>query len=117
MIRIDAIAHKDQRYPTVGDWAFKNGDLQILVSDTGVMDYNFLVALHEMIEAYLCKKTNISSAMVDEWDKSFPNEFDPGSLQHCPYRDQHKLAEAVERLVAHELNVDWKAYEETLRGL
>ena len=43
-ITIDTIPHNQQRYPTVGDWAFdSNGNLIIAVSDLGDWRYNALV--------------------------------------------------------------------------
>src|SRR5215467_14962981 len=44
------------RYPTVGDWQFKpDGSLHITVARMSDRRYEFLVGLHELVEALLCK--------------------------------------------------------------
>ena len=118
MITISCIPHEKQRYPTTGDWLFtRAGDLTISVSDTGVQHYNFLLALHEMIEAYLCKAAGISGSVVDNWDLAHLDSKNPGGLPGCPYAKQHEIAELIEYLVAKKLDVDWKTYEEALEKL
>jgi len=118
------IPHASQRYPTVGDWIASRGHLRhVLVSNTGHDDYNFLVALHEQIEAWLCLKRGITQECVDAFDQAFEaarpdgNTDEPGDAPDAPYRREHRFAESIERLVAHELGVDWAAYEAALAAL
>ena len=63
---IETISHKAQKYPTVGDWRNDpDGTLRIRVSDMKNEDYEFLIALHELVEQHLCKKRGITVAAVD----------------------------------------------------
>lgn len=107
-IVIDTIPHRDQPYPTVGNWWFDGfGDLHINISKMGNDDSEFLVAIHEIIEAYLCKKSKIRQEDVDKWDLEHLECKEPGNLPDCPYYYPHHAAEFAERLVAIELGVDW----------
>lgn len=119
-ILIKTIPNSEQRYPTVGDWWFEeNGDLQIRVSDMGNSKYEFLVAYHELLEVMLCKDRGISQEVVDAFDIQFEKEREegkhsedeePGYASDAPYKNEHFIAEAVERIAANELNVDWETY-------
>lgn len=125
MITIESIPHALHRYPTVGDWindAF--GDLHIRVSSTGNWRYDFLVALHELIEATLCNERGIDEPTIAEFDMRFEEQRElgmvqgePGHALDAPYRKEHQFAESIERAVAEELGVDWGEYEATLERL
>ena len=103
-IYIEIIDSKDQRYPTDGDWQFvevfeDNGreeKLNIKVSRQENPDEELAIAIHELIEAYLCKKHGISEESVDKWDFSHPDSDDPGSIEGCPYFWEHMIATAIE---------------------
>lgn len=114
------IPHSHQRYDTVGDWQAAGGDITIRVSKLSDPRYEKLVALHEVVEALLCKWTGISEESVDEWDRTFtPEGGEPGDDRNCPYHAQHTIASVVERLAADLLGVDWNLYLaslDTLRG-
>lgn len=126
-ISIETIPHKSQRYETVGDWTIdQNGDITIKVSETGTRDYNFLVALHELVEVYLCQKRGITQEAVDKFDMEFEklreksltlSTEEPGDQKDAPYRKEHCCASGVERHLASELNVTWADYETVLNSL
>lgn len=116
-IIIETIPHAQQRCNTCSDWQFLGDDLIIRVFETGNWRYNALVGLHEMVEALLCKHKRISQDVVDAWDMEHPELDDPGSAKGCPYRNSHLLAIHLESDLAIVLNVDWKEYEATLKGL
>lgn len=118
-ITIETINHHDQRYPTVGDWQWKAPDeLLIRVSDTGAWRSTFLVALHELVEAMLCRQARVSEAAVDAFDMGPGAHLDePGELPDAPYHDQHVIAHIVERIVAQALKVEWTEHEERIAGL
>lgn len=135
-IYIDTIEHSAQRYATVGDWiltppkvALGNGGsveacrLTIHVSRMNNKDYEFLVGIHEAIEAYLCYRRGISQASVDSFDKQFENdrepgdESEPGDSPDAPYRREHFTATTIERMLAAELGVDWNEYDKTVNQL
>jgi hypothetical protein len=117
-IVIETIDHSKQRYPTVGDWQIgKAGNLHITVSKMSDQRYEFLVAAHEMIEAYLAIHAGVSPKAVDRFDKAYEanrkpgDDSEPGDDPRAPYHKQHVFAEKVERLLAAELGVDWQAYD------
>jgi hypothetical protein len=130
---IETIPHTSQRYPTVGDWQFGSTltiggslALRIKVSDLNNPDYEFLIGLHELIEAYLCHRAGISERDVDRFDRQFEESGpsvafgdtgEPGDDPAAPYHRQHVFASAIERLMAHELGIDWTAYSATLDAL
>lgn len=116
-VRILTILHHHQRYATVGDWQFRFDDLFVNVSSLDNEDYEFLVGLHEMIEAYLCLKAGISEESVTEFDTSFAGVGEPGDDPRAPYHNQHKFAMHIEQLVALELGVDWEAYADAIDDL
>jgi hypothetical protein len=109
-----SIPHRLHRYPTLGDWAYGPNYIEVSVSETGNDDYSFLLFIHEMIEAYLCKKAGISGQQVDNWDKTHLYSDDPGSLPDCPYAEQHFRAEGIESLLASYLGINWRSYGEFL---
>ena len=115
-VLIQTIKPAEQRYQTVGDW-YNDGDQTVIrVSDTGDPDHSFLVAVHELVEWYLCQKAGISAAAVDEFDHRELREpyLEHGDMPDAPYHRQHDAALCVERVLAHELGIDWQMYEERL---
>ena len=113
-IRIKTIPSSEQVYPTVRDWRFdEQGNLNIFVSDMGNWKYETLVAVHELVEALLCKDRGIKKEDVDDFDIEFEknrvegNEDEPGDDINAPYRKEHFFATDIERLIAGQLGVDW----------
>lgn len=137
------------RYPTVGDWQMREDpEAQAYVGEVTVADlsdpqhpadsrvghWNFLVALHELVEMYLCCVRRVPEATVDAFDLAWPTvrprpplppgdedcrcppadrdlavracaAEEPGLCRHCPYRAAHEDAMAVEELVARQLGL------------
>lgn len=123
-ILIETVPHKEQAYPTVGDWRrHPDGTLHIKVSEEIGDKYALLVALHELVEVTLCEDRGIQCSVVDTFDKNFEarredgNEDEPGDDPACPYKNEHFFATNLERAMAHEMQVDWKAYEESIYAL
>jgi hypothetical protein len=123
-ITIKTIPHRNQRYDTVGDWYFDGkGNLTILVSEMKCRRYEILVGLHEWIEAELCRERGIDEAEVTTFDLAFEgrralgNTDEPGDDKMAPYYNEHQFATCVERLMALELGVDWKEYDEKVSSL
>lgn len=112
-IVIETIPHKSQRYPTLGDWQWRDHEtLLITVSDTGNWRMNMLIAIHEMVEVVLCKSVGISQEVVDHFDiHEAKDSDDPGDLIEAPYRDQHCFATAVERMMCAAMGISWSFYE------
>lgn len=119
-IEIKTIPHKKQRYETCGDyWENEKGDIHIRVSEMRNPRYEFLVALHEMVEQFLTRERGIKEADITEFDINFEKqremgihkaEDEPGDDVEAPYRREHFVATNIERILANELGIDWKSY-------
>ena len=128
-IEMQTIDHAKQRYPTVGDWWFSPSfnplSIAMLVRVSKMPDwrYEFLVGIHEMIEAGLCKYAGVHEDAVTAFDEAYearrqPDDLsEPGDDEAAPYHRQHQLATEIERRLAQELGVDWERYEAIVNGL
>ena len=123
-IQLRTIPHSEQRYETCGDWEnLPEGSLRISVSDMGNDDYAFLVAIHELVEVWLCNKRGITDEAVSafdiEYEKNRPegDESEPGNHPDAPYRKEHFFATNIERMIALELGLDWEKYSKAVRSL
>ena len=106
---------------TGADWYFdQSGDMQIRISKMSDWRYEFALAVHEMVEAGLCKHNGVTQQMVDEFDipyeKSHTKKCNAGDEPDAPYQKEHCLATAAERIVASELGLDWLAYDQELEA-
>jgi hypothetical protein len=115
IIETKIIPHNEQRYNTVGDYIEQDGKIVVMTSELGHEDMNFLLSLHEVIEAYLCRKHDICFQAIDDFDKNFTGEGEPGDSEQAPYHLEHLFAEIIERRVAMELGVNWSAYEAKIK--
>jgi hypothetical protein len=123
-IVIQTIPHASHPYSTCGDWRRgPDGTLNITVSEEIGDEYALLVAVHELIEVALCEKRGITTEAVDNFDKSYEihrpegDDSEPGDDSAAPYRKEHFFATNIERLLAEQLGVDWKKYEDCLNEL
>lgn len=124
-IRISTIPHDTHRYPTVGDWFFNpaNKSLEIKVSDMNNWRFEFLVALHELIEVMLCQDKGISQQQVDNFDIAYEKKrkaddySEPGDDLHAPYHKQHQIATLIEKFICAEMDIDWSVYEKIIDDL
>ena len=126
-INIETQDPKTMRYPTVGDyWEDPDGTLQIRVADMKNFNYNFLVALHELIEFVLCRDRGIKEEDINAFDIQYEKEREegkhaideePGFDSKAPYRKEHTLANGIEMIMASELNVDYNEYDKTVMNL
>ncbi len=123
-ILIETIPHSKQRYDTCGDWIWEGEDnLHVLVSECNSKT-EFLVGIHEAIEAWLYSHRIgdqlVAQKSVDDFDMSWDNEEkydEPGDDPEAPYNREHFLATTVERMLAAGLNYDWTEHEEVVEGL
>jgi hypothetical protein len=117
-IQIKTQPYSEMRYDTVGDYLYNDDEMNVYVADLGNDDMNFLVGIHELIEMYLTKKRGISEESISDFDKQFEenrpegNTDEPGDDKNSPYKREHFFATTIERLIAAELNVDWKEYDD-----
>jgi hypothetical protein len=105
-IIIEAIAPEQARLPCYcapnsGDWFYdQKGDLHITVQAQFLHDEACLIALHEWIEAWLCRKARITQPVVDAFDQTYTKDTEPGDDPKAPYRRQHRRACLIEFLMA-----------------
>lgn len=122
-IVIKTIPHNAQRYDTCGDWRFNGETLEIYVSECGEWRYEFLVAMHEAIEAMLCKHHGVKEEAVTAFDMVYEAQrklddiSEPGDSPKAPYHREHRYATDIELFLAHEFSVDWSEYEKRIWGL
>jgi hypothetical protein len=109
---------KDQiRNEGCGDYLYDpEGNLIVkaYLKDDNSYDYAFLIAIHELVEAWLTNHRGIEEQDIDEYDRMIVerggvadeagNEFD------CIYKKEHRFSENIERQIAHEMNIDWFDY-------
>ncbi len=115
--KISVVPLRTIRHQNVGDWRYSKKLVNALTADTGNDDSNLLVAIHELLEAHLCKKAGITDAMVSRFDKAHQDADEPGDLPDAPYREQHAAAMAAEQFLATVLGVDWEKHERRLTRL
>lgn len=123
-VHIKTIPHKSQRYPTCGDY-FDDiaGNLVIKVSELPDEDFEFCIAIHELIESYLCAKRGISEPSITAFDIEFErrrkkgNVDEPGDDPKAPYFKEHQFSTKIEKLMAKELKVSWKKYTDAVNSL
>lgn len=128
-IHVEFIEHSAQDYPTVGNWQLKGNAIKVLlisVSKTKTPLYQYLVAIHELVEALACCVCGVTQQDVDdfdlEWERRVTGQViaadqEPGDSLLAPYHRQHQLASLVERTVAFFLGVDWADYESEITAL
>lgn len=148
---IETVDHQSQRYDTCGDWeityeATMGADgtvvevptIAIKVSDMGDWRKEFLVGIHEAIEAALCVEDGVTDAQVSPFDIAFeaarasstePDgrfqfqgrfydaDYEPGDSPDAPYQHQHNFATAVERMACAAFGMKWAEYEDAVMGL
>lgn len=132
MIREVAIAvidHKEQLYPTSGNyWYDKDKQrLTIVVSKTDDWRESIAVAIHELVEASLCLDRGINFDDITTFDIDFERAYavdplrfptdEPGEMPEAPYFKEHAVADVVERLVVKEFGIPWVSYDRNLEAL
>lgn len=117
-ITIKTIPDSHQRYNTVGDYyTDERGNRIFAVSDMNNWKFEFLVAIHELVESALCQDRGVTDAAIDAFDLSFEEkrlkgevDGEPGNDPSAPYYKEHQFASKIEKMLADELDVDWEEY-------
>ena len=125
-IDIRTIPHKEQRYDTAGDYTEDEGLLTIRVSKLGEWKMDACMAIHELVEALLCKARGIKFERIDEFDKAFEERraaglereyAEPGLSPESPYFREHIAAMKIEECLADELGISWSEYSRRVDAL
>jgi len=107
------------RNEQAGDWHYWPTGCHALVDNSLTADSQLAVAVHELVEAYLCKKAGITDEAVCAFDKKYEAERkkgkhgendEPGDDPRSPYREQHMAATHVERAVCAAIGLNWKEH-------
>ncbi len=109
---------KLQRYETLGDYFDTEDCLNFRITDTGNDTYNKLILIHELIEELMTRYRGIKEKDILEFDLEFEdNGQEPGNAINAPYRKEHRFAEMIEKMICHELEIDWYKYNADLNKL
>lgn len=115
-IACETISQHDHRdLGALGDyWYDTLGTLQIRATGLGNPLYEKLIFIHELIEETLTRHKGITEESIMAFDMAHQQSPEPGLEVDAPYRDEHLLAEAVERLILAQLGIPWKVYNEAV---
>jgi hypothetical protein len=119
-IVIETVKHAEQRYDTVGDWQYDTtkDEMLIRVSEMGHWKFNFLVALHELVEWAICRDDGVTDKEVDTFDIHYAGSCDePGDDLDAPYWYGHQVASGIERSAAAAMRVNWTEYNRRIQEL
>ena len=122
-VTIKTIPHDQHRCCTCGDWWWEGDTLQIRVSEMNDDRYEWLIAVHELVEVWCCRHAGITQKQVDDFDfayeknRTVDDTSEPGDDAKAPYRQPHCLATGIERILAFVWGVCWADYEAELNAL
>jgi hypothetical protein len=108
-IVIERIEKEKHRYDTLGDWYYDDEGAMQIKTTGETEDEAFLIALHELVEYWLCKKRGITVEEVDkfdfQWALEHPSDdtLEPGDDERAPYKKEHAFAMIVENMMKEEL--------------
>lgn len=123
---IKSVSLKDARYITLGDYFFENGIRNFWITRTNDDLMDDLILLHEFVEEVLTRHRGIREEDIlkfDLWVEEevkagrYPDDAEPGEHEKSIYKKEHLFAEKIERMVAKELNIDWKEYSKKLNEI
>jgi hypothetical protein len=110
-IRIRTIKPGSLPYNRVGDWHWNGETLYISIEDRSDERHEWLIAIHEIIEAYLCKIAGITEESIDTFDKANDGKWVPGG----PGYREHLASTGIESILAAITGVNWDKYEEEVQ--
>ena len=102
------------RYKTLGDWYGHDRHIISTVAEMGNPKYEFLIFLHELIEARLCMARGVDEGDVTRFDILFEKEGkegEPGDDPEAPYFKEHQFATKIEMMMCDEMGLDRNAYD------
>jgi hypothetical protein len=125
-ITITTIPHKKQRYETVGDYYPKQKGWQFNISDMKNPDYEFAVAVHELIEHHLADRRGVKNSDIDKFDIQYEKErasglhsanAEAGNNRKCPVYREHQFATKIEKMLIEKMGLCWKEYDKVVMSL
>jgi hypothetical protein len=125
-IVIKTIPHKEQKYDTAGDYYWQDNEIAVRISRMDNRNYEFAIALHELLEIHLCLRDRIPLEWSTNFDLVFEKERaegkhkdtnEPGDDPRCPYFKQHQMASRLEKYVIRILGEKWVDYDKATVAL
>lgn len=125
-IEIYSVHKKLIRHDQVGDWWYDNNSIKVHVLQTLSPDSQFAVAIHELTEAWECRKHGITDDQVCAFDQQYEAERkegkhkeddEPGDDPRSPYRKEHISATHVEYAACAAIGLNWKEHCQLDPGL
>lgn len=110
----------------VGDWRYFPNQIEALTAEMSDDRSELCVLIHELVEAYLCRKENIPDQEVTAFDALFeeecerelhPEHSEPGDDPRAPYHYQHRISTVIEHAVAAAIGLAWQQHEENIEAL
>lgn len=118
-IILSSIPKKLLRCNQAGDWEYTKDIILVSVDDNLPNDSQLAVAIHELIEAWNCRRDGVTDKQVCDFDHQYEKERaegkhsetdEPGDDPHSPYRVQHQDATHVERAVCSAIGLGWREH-------
>lgn len=107
-IECKTIPASEQRYNTCGDYWTDAEVLHFRVNQMSDWRSEAAVFLHEFVEKMLTIQRNIDEKSIDRFDMyEYQGSGEPGDDPDCPYRNEHRTAENLERLFIEALGMHW----------
>ena len=104
---------KSMRYKTLGDYQEKeDGTIVIEAAETGNWIYDLLILRHELDEFIMVKAKGIKDEDIIAFDEAHADADDPGLLKDAPYRMEHAIADAQDRIILAHLGLTYKEYDD-----
>lgn len=120
---IKSVYKESQRYPTLGDYSVEDGVRTFSITKTGNDLWDDLIFIHEFIEEVLTRNKGIEESQILEYDLEFERRLEngdlveseePGDQSDSPYKEQHNIAEIVERMMLNHLGISFHEYDKSL---
>ena len=117
-VQLKTVPKEQVRCDGYGDWFY--GEFGILATCADIKEWDddtkFRIAVHEMVEAWLCRKHGVTDTQVCKFDLLYEAERaeekhgeldEPGDDPRAPYREEHRAADHVERALCQVLGLTW----------
>ena len=101
-IHVFTIPRGKQRYNTSGDWQWQGNKLTVAVDERDNLRDEMLIAIHEIVEAFLCRMHGIEEKDVTKFDMDLDRtnpDLEPGDQANAPYHKEHKIASLIENFL------------------
>ncbi len=64
--------------------------------------------VHELVDVLLCQRMGVTAAQLETFDILHQRDAEPGKIPWFPYHRQHIAAQAADRALPDELEIDWE---------